>query len=304
MTTLPRPFRRAALPALLATAFASQAALAQTPPVATLKEVTVIGASDSGYAARTSSTATKTDTLLRDTPQAVTVITRELMDDQAMQSMADAIRYVPGIVSVQGEGNRDAAVLRGSSSTSDFYLDGIRDDVQYYRDFYNIDAVEALKGANAMIFGRGGSGGVINRVTKQPQWTPVREATLTLGMHANRRAAVDIGQAASADVAVRINAMVENTGSFRHGMQLERAGINPTLAIRAGRDTSIVLGVEHFRDDRVADRGVPSFNGKPFDTDPSVFFGNPDQSPTYVRVIETDLKLHVLPVLGAVPMYH
>lgn len=284
MTSMPSPFRRAALPALLATAFASQAALAQTPPVTALKEVTVIGASEAGYAARTSSTATKTDTLLRDTPQAVTVITRELMDDQAMQSMADAIRYVPGIVSVQGEGNRDAAVLRGSSSTSDFYVDGIRDDVQYYRDFYNIDAVEALKGSNAMIFGRGGSGGVINRVTKQPQWSPLREATLTLGMHANRRAAVDIGQAASADVAVRINAMVEDSGSFRQGMQVERAGINPTLGIRAGKDTSIVLGVEHFRDDRVADRGVPSFNGKPFDTDPSVFFGNADLSPTYVRV--------------------
>src|SRR3546814_4982503 len=84
-----------------------------------------------------------------------------------MQGIGDVVRYVPGIGIAQGEGNRDAPIFRGNSSTADFFVDGVRDDLQYFRDLYNIERVEALKGANGMIFGRGGSGGVINRVTKQ-----------------------------------------------------------------------------------------------------------------------------------------
>jgi catecholate siderophore receptor len=222
--------------------------------------------------------------LLRDTPQSVTVVTKELMRDQAMQSMADVIRYVPGIVTAQGEGNRDTAVFRGNSSTGDFYIDGVRDDVQYHRDFYNIERVEALKGANAMIFGRGGSGGVINRVSKRPQWNDMAETSLTLGTWNNRRATVDAGKTISKSVAVRVTGLVEKSDSYRDGVELERAGINPTLAIRLGTNTSVVLGLEHFRDERVADRGVPSLNGKPIDTDRSTFFGNAALSNASVEV--------------------
>jgi catecholate siderophore receptor len=250
----------------------------------TLQEVRIVGVAERGYAVKSSSTATKTDTLLRDTPQAITVVTRELMRDQAMQSMADVIRYVPGIVTAQGEGNRDTAVFRGNSSTGDFFIDGIRDDVQYFRDIYNIDSVEALKGSNAMIFGRGGSGGVINRVSKQPQWLPIHEASLTLGSWNNRRATADIGQAVGDNVALRVNALIENSGSYRDGVGIRRSGINPTLAIRAGANTSVVLGYERFRDDRTADRGITSFKGAPVDTDPSTFFGNAGLSPTWARV--------------------
>ena len=273
--------------ALAAAMLASPGAFAQTAaPVetTTLQEVKIVGVAERGYVAKSSSTATKTDTLLRDTPQAITVVTKELMRDQAMQSMADVIRYVPGIVTAQGEGNRDTAVFRGNSSTGDFFIDGIRDDVQYYRDFYNIDSVEALKGSNAMIFGRGGSGGVINRVSKQPEWSTIREASLTLGSWNNRRATVDVGQKVNDSAAVRVNAMVEDSDSYRNGVGIKRAGINPTVAIRAGANTSVVLGYEHFRDDRTADRGITSFNGRPFETDVSTFFGSATLSPTWARV--------------------
>lgn len=175
-------FRPALLPALLASVVIPS--FAQTAPPASdavLPEVKITGAAEQKYSVKRSATGTKTETLLRDTPQAITVVTKELMRDQAMQSMADVIRYVPGVVTAQGEGNRDTAVFRGNSSTGDFYVDGIRDDVQYYRDFYNIESVEALKGSNAMIFGRGGSGGIINRVTKQAEWRSIGEASLTLG---------------------------------------------------------------------------------------------------------------------------
>ena len=73
--------------------------------------------------------------------------------------MADVLRYVPGATVGQGEGNRDQITLRGQNTTADFFIDGVRDDVQYYRSLYNIERVEILKGPFALIFGRGGSGG-------------------------------------------------------------------------------------------------------------------------------------------------
>jgi catecholate siderophore receptor len=254
--------------------------LADAVPV---QQVTITGTAERGYDVKSSVTATKTDTLLRDVPQAVTVVSKELIRDQAMQSMADVIRYVPGIGTAQGEGNRDTAVLRGNSSTGDFFVDGVRDDVQYYRDLYNIDSVEALKGPNAMIFGRGGAGGVINRVTKEPAWTPVREVTATVGSWSNRRATADIGQAISDSAAFRINAMAEDSDSYRQGVYVKRHGINPALALRPDAATRVELGFEHFRDQRVADRGVPGFNGRPLQTDPSAFFGNAELSLAWAR---------------------
>ena len=266
----------------ISTALADEMAAPNSAPQVT--QVKIVGALEPGYAIKSTSSATKTDTLLRDTPQAITVITSELMRDQAMQNMADVVRYVPGIVTAQGEGNRDTVIFRGNSSTSDFYVDGMRDDVQYYRDFYNIDSVEAIKGPNAMIFGRGGSGGVINRVSKQPQWNDIREVGFSVGSDNARRATADLGVVVNDNVALRVNAMTEESDSFRDGVSVKRSGINPTLGIRINADTSVVLGYEHFEDSRTADRGIPSFNGKPFATDPATFFGNAEASPTWARV--------------------
>ena len=77
------------------------------------------------------------------------------------------MNYVPGLNSSQGEGHRDSVVFRGVRSTADFFVDGVRDDVQYYRPLYNVEQVEVLKGPNALLFGRGGTGGVLNRVMKK-----------------------------------------------------------------------------------------------------------------------------------------
>ena len=128
----------------------------------------------SGYEVDAVRSATKTLTPLRDVPQAITVVTKDLMQDQLMGSVGDVIRYVPGMGSHQGENNRDQVIIRGNSSSADFFVNGVRDDVQYYRDLYNLDRIEALKGPNAMIFGRGGGGGVINRVTKEARIRPAR----------------------------------------------------------------------------------------------------------------------------------
>jgi catecholate siderophore receptor len=229
------------------------------------------------YGARRTTTATRTDTPLRDVPQTVSVIGGDLIADQSMQSMADLVRYVPGITMGQGEGHRDAPTIRGNSSTADFFADGVRDDAQYFRDLYNVERVEALKGPNAMIFGRGGGGGVINRVMKEAHWTSTRSLTLEGGSFEHRRATLDVGDAFGRAVAARLNAMVEDSRQFRDATELERYGLNPTATLRAG-NTTVQVGYEHFADRRTVNRGIPSFQGAPAPADISTFFGDPNAS--------------------------
>ena len=237
-----------------------------------------------GYSVPALSSATKTMTPLRDVPQAVSVVSRQLIADQRMSSMADVTRYMPGVGFAQGEGNRDTPILRGNSSTSDFFVDGVRDDVQYFRDVYNVDRVEALKGPNAMIFGRGGVGGVINRVTRQADWGQSREASLQFGSWDNKRFTADIGRGLNETVAVRATALYEDSDSYRDGVGIERYGFNPTVAFRVGPDTTLRASYEYFHDERIADRGISSFNGRPVETAPGTFFGDPSQSPTDATV--------------------
>lgn len=237
-----------------------------------------------GYQIPAISSATKTMTTLRDVPQSVAVISKEVIKDQAMQGIGDVVRYMPGITAIQGENNRDQLVIRGNSSSADFFLDGVRDDAQYYRDLYNLERLEALKGPNAMIFGRGGGGGVVNRVTKQAAFTASRELTIQGGSYGSKRVMGDVDQPFNNAVAFRINGMYENSRSFRNQVGLERFGINPTLTIAATKQTQVRFGYEHFRDNRTADRGIPSFRGKPSEANISTFFGNPDDSRVRARV--------------------
>jgi catecholate siderophore receptor len=285
-------FRATPLALALAFAIASPAHAAdESAPRKTreLDSVEVVGKRDD-YVVPESSTATKTPTPLRDTPQSITVIPQQLIQDQAMTSLTDVFRFVPGVGVAQGEGNRDTLVFRGSSTTGDLFIDGMRDDVQYIRDLYNIDNVEVLKGPNAMIFGRGGSGGVVNRVSKQPDGNTVREISAQFGSWNKRRVAADIGQSINETVDFRVNAMFEDSESYRDGFNLRRWGVNPTFGFSIGESTNVVVGYEHFEDERVADRGVPAepnpYNGRrtPLDVDPSTFFGDPNRSPVTADV--------------------
>jgi outer membrane receptor protein involved in Fe transport len=156
-----------------------------TMQVDVLQNVVTVTATDYQTSALTS--ATKTLSPLRDIPQSISVVTREQIRDQMMTSLGDVFRYVPGVTAHQGENNRDQIVIRGISSSADFFLNGVRDDVQYYRDLYNLDRVEVLRGPNAMIFGRGGGGGVINRVTKEAGPAPLHEITLLGGSFGTKR---------------------------------------------------------------------------------------------------------------------
>jgi catecholate siderophore receptor len=241
--------------------------------------VTVTGAAvrRAGYAPRHSSTATRTDTPLRDVPQAVTVVGAPLIADQAMQGMADVVRYIPGITMGQGEGHRDAPTIRGQSSTADFFVDGVRDDAQYLRDVYNVERVEAIKGPNAMVFGRGGGGGVLNRVTKEAQWAPTSALTLEGGYFGHQRATMDVGQAVAARAAARVTGVYEDSRQFRDGSAIDRHGINPSVAMVVG-GTTVRASYEYFADRRTVDRGIPSFDGRPSRAPITAFFGDPGLS--------------------------
>jgi catecholate siderophore receptor len=220
--------------------------------------------------------ALKTPTPLLNLPQSISVIGVDLIRDQSMQNMSDVVRYVPGITMAQGEGHRDAPVIRGNATTADFFVNGVRDDVQYYRDLYNVERVEAVKGANALTFGRGGGGGVINRVIKEPVFMPLREFTVQGGAYGTRRGTADLEQPVSDSLSLRLNAMYENSDSFREYVNLERYGIAPSAVVRLNDRTQFKAAYEYFDDGRIVDRGIPSWNGRPAPAPRSTFFGSPD----------------------------
>jgi len=237
-----------------------------------------------GYAPPVNVSAMKIPARLLDVPQAVSIVSIKLIRDRAIQSVADAARFMPGVVAGQGEGNRDQIIIRGNSSTADFFVDGVRDDVQFFRDTYNVDRIEALKGPSAMVFGRGGGGGILNRVVKEPELIPMRRLSAERGEFGHTRTTADLGIAPTQTVAARLNSVYESSDSFRDGVERKRYGINPSVKVRAGSSAAIHLDFEHFRDERTADRGIPSFRGLPYATKSSTFFGDPEGSISDARV--------------------
>jgi catecholate siderophore receptor len=253
------------------------------------------------YGAKSTRTATKTNTDIRNVPQALTVISEKQIEDQAIRSVAELLTFVPGATPGTGESNRDQFTLRGNNTTADFFIDGVRDDAQYFRDFYNVERVEVLKGPNAMIFGRGGGGGIVNRVTKRASFGEYREALTSTGSFGGLRLTGDVDHALGSGLGFRINGLYENGDSFRRHVDLERYGVNPTLAFQAGPTTRIDVAYEYFHDRRTADRGVPADGSRPLEGHDRDFFGDPDDSFARANVniatfaiehdLGTDLKL-------------
>lgn len=230
------------------------------------------------YGIKSTSTGTKTETLVRNIPQAMSVISEAQIQDQSLRSIADLLLFVPGATPGTGESNRDQITLRGNNTTADFFVDGIRDDAQYFRDFYNLDRVEVLKGPNAMIFGRGGGGGIVNRVTKRASFGSHQGFILSHDSQGGTRGTADIDLPVTGAVGVRINSIWEKADSFRRNTEIKRYGINPTVGLLAGPDTRIDVSYEYFHDRRTTDRGIPSLSGRPLQGFDRTFFGDPEDS--------------------------
>lgn len=253
----------------------------------------VVTAEVEGYVATDGSTATKTPTPLVNVPQTVTVITADQMEDQNVRQLGDALRFVPGVSLGTGEGHRDQVLLRGQSTTADFFIDGLRDDAQYYRPLYNVERIEVLKGANALIFGRGGGGGAINRVMKSAD---------TMADFINGAASVDnfgawslsadVNQPLTDNVALRLNGIYEDMANSRDSYDGRFFGISPTLTVELGPDTRLTASYTYDDDARVTDRGVPSLAGEPIRGYDKFFFGsetfNHSESQTHVARTRID----------------
>ena len=221
------------------------------------QEIIVTGEKE-GYVA-ISSAGLKTATPLVDTPQTVSVVTREQLDDQALQDIGDILRYTPGASIGQGEGNRDQITIRGQNTTADFFVDGIRDDVQYFRPLYNIERVEIHKGPNAMIFGRGGGGGIINRVTKSPiADRQFGEAIASVDSFGAFYLSGDLNLPVADSAAFRLNGLYEEFSNHRNFYDGRRIAVNPTFGAELDDNNRILLSYEYVDDDRAGDRGNPA----------------------------------------------
>lgn len=239
-------------------------------------DIIVTGSAD-GYDVADGSSATKTPTALIDVAQSVQTITEDQLDDQAITQLGEALRYVPGVSVATGEGHRDQIIVRGQPTTADFYLDGLRDDAQYYRSTYNTARIEVLKGANALIFGRGGGGGAINRVSKTAELdAPAIAFDLSADNHSAFALAADLNQPLTGDVAARLNATYEEFDSHRDFFEGRFIGIAPTVTAKLGEATRVTASYSYEDDARLVDRGVPALDGAPIEGYDRTFFGDVD----------------------------
>lgn len=237
--------------------------------------------------------ALKTPVAVLNVPQTVSIITDEDIRKQGFRQIGDIIRYTPGVNTSQGEGHRDSIVFRGNRSTADFFQDGVRDDVQYYRSLYNVEQVEILRGPNALLFGRGGTGGALNRVTKKAVIGDTFGAIdFGLDDFGANDIALDYNATSSLNSAFRLmihSDVLENHRDFYFG---DRLGINPTIAIQVSDRTTLDLSYEYADHERYIDRGIPTENGKPVERFSKITFG--DSTSGNLTSLEADIFRAIL----------
>ena len=270
----------------LSLALAAGPAIAETPEEGDLVQDQIVVTGQFLYADQIN--ALKTPTPVIDVPQSLSIVTADQIALQGFDSIGDIIEYTPGVNLSQGEGHRDAIVFRGVRSTADFFIDGVRDDVQYYRPLYNLEQVEILRGPNALLFGRGGTGGVLNRVTKKgvldDAFTGYQAGIDTFGAYDVQ---IDVNRPISETAAFRVNAFYEYLDNHRDFYDGERFGINPTLHVELTPDTHLDVSYEYADHQRFIDRGIPTgADGRPVEAFQDIVFGDP-------QVNETRLEAHL-----------
>ncbi|MGC6423971.1 MAG: TonB-dependent receptor [Lentimonas sp.] len=243
-----------------------------------LKEIEIVG--QALYTDQV--TALKTPTPIIDVPQSLSITTAEDIAFRGFNSVGDIVQYTPGVSMSQGEGHRDAIVFRGVRSTADFFVDGVRDDVQYYRPLYNVQQVEILRGSNALLFGRGGAGGILNRVTKKGViGGSFNDYTLSVDTFGAFGAQIDSNVGIDDGAAVRINAYYESLENHRDFYDGDNFGINPTVKFLLGEATTVDVSYEYLDHKRFIDRGIPTGDDfEPVDALDTVVFGSSELNET------------------------
>lgn len=241
-----------------------------------LPELNVTATAEPAYQPVVARSATKTDAPLRDIPQTVNVVPAAVIQDQRATSLEQVLRNVPGVAASNGDGQRDQAVIRGFTAIGDQYVDGFRDDALYFRDLSNVESVEVIKGPAAVLYGRGSSGGLINRVSKQPLFRDQNSLTLSGGSWDQGRFELDTNQVLGERTAGRLTGAIERSNGFRDHYFLEREALAPSLAVKLGEGRRLTAGADWLRDRRTTDFGVPAYQGRPVPVSPSTYYGSPE----------------------------
>ena len=274
--TFPRltPLAAALLAAVSAPAFAEAPAAERTPTdldAIEVRESRVEKASSPKY----------TEELL-DTPQTITVVSRDVIDQQGLLSLRDVLSTLPGITFGAGEGGGgygDSINLRGFNANSDITTDGVRDSAQYSRtDTFNLESVELVNGANSVYSGAGSVGGNINLVSKAARTGDFSTFTVGAGTDGYGRVTADSNFDLDDGVALRLNAMGHTQDVPGRDEEFERWGFAPSIAFGLGSDTRFTLSYLHQQDDNMPQYGVPyalnAFNDGPLPgVDPETYFG-------------------------------
>ncbi|WP_447500195.1 TonB-dependent receptor [Acinetobacter oleivorans] len=221
------------------------------------------------------STATKGLMQLKDVPQIVNVVPKQVLREQTVTSMQGALQNVAGLSFSVGDGQRDQVIIRGFSAITDNYVDGIRDDALYFRDMSNVERIEVLKGPASVLYGRGSAGGLVNKINKKPMDESLREVSLIGGTTGQRRAEVDVNEKVAENVKVRLTGAVEDSDGYRDQAFLKRQAVAPSLQWDISDKTKLLIQADYLHDDRLADQGFPTdpITGKPVKTNPKTFYG-------------------------------
>jgi catecholate siderophore receptor len=233
-----------------------------------LPAIAVEGAKPQGdYKADRASSPKLTEPLL-DTPQSITVIPREVMDDRGATTLRDVLRTVPGITLSAGEGGGpqgDNLKIRGFAANTDLFIDGMRDQGQYSRDNFNLEQVEVIKGASATSSGRGSTGGAVNLVTKTAGKEAITAGSVTVGTDKTKRITADVNRPLTdygVDAAVRLNVMGHASGvAGRDVVENNRWGFAPSVTFGLSGPTKLTLSYMHLVEDNTPDYGIPVLNG-------------------------------------------
>ncbi|MHB2239930.1 TonB-dependent receptor [Pseudomonas monsensis] len=220
-----------------------------------------------------SSTATRTSTPLRYVPQAIDSIKTSNVANYGTNDIGDALSGMPN-VSSSADTRFDSLRIRGFDASNDFYLDGIRDDSQYKRDLHNIERVEVLKGPAAVLYGRGSQGGIVNRVSKMPEFGRRSTLEAQLGSEDLRSLYADLSTDPSENLSLRLNMGNMDENSFRDGVSGNRQLFAPSMSWQLTPDLNWLVQYEYSRYNRTPDRGIPGINGRPADVGRDTTYGN------------------------------
>lgn len=212
---------------------------------------------------------------LKDVPQIVNVVPKQVLREQTVTSMQGALQNVAGLSFSVGDGQRDQVMIRGFSAITDNYVDGIRDDALYFRDMSNVERIEVLKGPASVLYGRGSAGGLVNKINKKPIDQSLREVSLIGSTTGQRRAEVDVNEKVAENVKVRLTGAVEDSDGYRDQAFLKRQAVAPSVQWDITDKTKLLLQADYLHDNRLADQGFPTdpITGKPVKTNPKTFYG-------------------------------